>query len=95
MMMMMAKVEWKFWWWREKKLGNRDYRFAVMMLSTNRKIEIAGLVKIENLGTIDDDLVDVSWRKGDFYFYFFCRSMFFGSQTSSSSRGEVEIVAAS
>jgi hypothetical protein len=30
------------------------------MLSTNWKIEIAGLVKIENLGTIDDDLVDVS-----------------------------------
>ncbi len=45
---------------RKKKLGDRDYRFAVMMLSTNRKIEIAGLVKIENLGTIDDDLVDVS-----------------------------------
>ncbi len=45
---------------RKKKLGDRDYRFAVMMLSTHRKIEIAGLVKIENLGTIDDDLVEAS-----------------------------------
>jgi hypothetical protein len=32
----------------------------VMMLSTHRKIEIAGLVKTENLGTIDDDLVEAS-----------------------------------
>jgi hypothetical protein len=35
---------------RKKKLGDRDYRFAVMMLSTNRKIEIAGFSKDREFG---------------------------------------------